>query len=133
MENFLDFNLKKGNAFGNISIIYQKNSNVNIQLIETLQNVEVSNVTAALLNQTINSIPESESADKKGFHMAVQLLFLSIVSLIALWYPLKLWWKKRNIRLGNDPSSPLSHLPLPPGDFGLPLIGETFAWITQVS
>lgn len=96
--------------------------------MKTVAEVSLENVSVPLLET-----PDSEIADKESSRMAFQIFLLSVTSIIVLWYPLKIWWKKRNIRLGNDPSSSLSHLPLPPGDFGLPLIGETFAWITQVS
>ena len=64
--------------------------------------------------------------------MALYFILFVIAFLLLSWYPLKVWWEKRNKRLAEDPSSPLSHLPLPPGDFGPPIIGETFLWLTQV-
>ena len=59
--------------------------------------------------------------------------FLLILSALLLCYPLKFLWEAWNLYMASDPSSPLSHLPLPPGEFGLPIVGETLQWITQVS
>lgn len=34
--------------------------------------------------------------------------------------------------LSEDASSDISHLPLPPGDTGLPILGETLEWLVEV-
>ncbi|XP_076812625.1 cytochrome P450 26B1-like isoform X2 [Clavelina lepadiformis] len=67
-----------------------------------------------------------------SFLMSTFLLAVTLaLILLLLWYPLRYWWRCYNLRSADDPSSPLSHLPLPPGSFGLPIIGETVSWITQ--
>uniref|UniRef100_H2YEH0 Cytochrome P450 n=1 Tax=Ciona savignyi TaxID=51511 RepID=H2YEH0_CIOSA len=60
-------------------------------------------------------------------------LFVVTAFLVAcvLWRPLNAWWHQYNMRKAFDPDSNLNHLPIPPGSFGLPFIGETIAWITQ--
>jgi len=71
-----------------------------------------------------------ESLKEFQISLVIPLLFFTVV---LLYYPLKATWEAWNFHLARDPSSPLSHLPLPPGEFGFPIIGETLQWIMQVS
>nr|CAB3235463.1 cytochrome P450 26B1 [Phallusia mammillata] len=52
-------------------------------------------------------------------------------TLVVFWKLLCVLWHKWNLRCTSDPASGLSHLPLPPGDFGLPFVGETLLWLAQ--
>ena len=49
--------------------------------------------------------------------------FLNFLLLLCL--PLKKWWYLWNISQGKDPSSSLGSLPVPPGEFGYPIIGDS--------
>lgn len=51
---------------------------------------------------------------------------------VLAYYFSKAVWRWYLLRSAEDPSSNLSHLPIPPGDFGLPVIGETLLWAVQV-
>lgn len=52
---------------------------------------------------------------------------------VVLYYVSKFLWRNFLIYKSKDPSSKLSDLlPLPPGDFGIPFLGETLLWAIQV-
>ena len=61
------------------------------------------------------------------------LIVAFLIFLLLLCLPFKKWWYLWNISQGKDPSSSLASLPVPPGEFGYPIIGETLHWLTQVS
>ncbi|XP_039260317.2 cytochrome P450 26B1-like [Styela clava] len=57
------------------------------------------------------------------FGITISLLFLS-----------KFLWRKYILKTAEDSTSSLTaSLPLPPGDFGIPFIGETLSWVIQGS
>jgi len=63
--------------------------------------------------------------------LALWLLLVCAV-LVIFWKLLCLWWRRRQMLLSEDASSDISHLPLPPGDTGLPILGETLEWLVEV-
>lgn len=49
-----------------------------------------------------------------------------------LYFVAQYLWRKRILKSAHDPTSPLSKtLPLPPGDFGIPFLGETLSWAVE--
>lgn len=63
--------------------------------------------------------------------MTSNVAVLAVVP-VSLFYLSKYLWRIYILRSAKDPSTDLSHLPIPPGDFGLPIIGETLTWAIQV-
>lgn len=59
-------------------------------------------------------------------------LFTTIFGVTFLYYVAKYAWKWYILWKARDPMSPYGELPIPPGDFGLPIIGETHFWALQV-
>ena len=82
------------------------------------------------VSESLNGVQDPNEISLQ--RMFTQLLAISSALLFFL-YLIILWWKMANVRSIYDPSSKLSHLPIPPGDLGLPIIGETFHWLVQVS
>lgn len=67
-----------------------------------------------------------------SFMMTSNIAALVVVP-ASLFYLSKFLWRMYILRSARDPSTDLSHLPIPPGDFGLPIIGETLTWAIQGS
>lgn len=59
-------------------------------------------------------------------------LFLAVFGLTFLYYAAKCAWRSYILWNAVDARSPYGKLPIPPGDFGLPIIGETHLWALQV-
>nr|XP_009859215.1 cytochrome P450 26B1 isoform X2 [Ciona intestinalis] len=83
------------------------------------------------LNGTLQSLFDSSAVAASPLMAFILLGLAAILAVCILVHPLKAWWLNYNMKSAVDPDSKLNHLPIPPGSFGLPFIGETLAWITQ--
>lgn len=63
----------------------------------------------------------------------IWIICWTIIGPIVLYHAFKLTWRSYILWTAQDAASQHRDLPIPPGDFGMPIVGETHLWALQVS